>query len=160
MGDCGLTGRKREIKLRWTQEPYGLSGAVVKRGALHAQPVGMPLSAASSLEGNQPPRLPSSFCSWIFSASMSMEALSAARPRCTPLSSHSVRAGLCRHRERSVSDVKTIATVSGWLSDDDGIWTQWKQERNSDPTMCAFDVVLFDDVIATCAIAATVLEKK
>ena len=32
----------------------------------------------------------------------------------TPLSSHALRRGLCLQRERSLSLVKMIATVSGW----------------------------------------------
>ena len=62
-----------------------------------------------------PPRLPSSFCNVIFSASMSIELSFSASPRSTPLSSHVLRRGLCRQSERSLSLVKTIATVSEWV---------------------------------------------
>mmetsp|Transcript_21333 Transcript_21333/g.50585 ORF Transcript_21333/g.50585 Transcript_21333/m.50585 type:complete len:216 (-) Transcript_21333:187-834(-) len=104
-------------------------------GAIRSRRPSSPL--ASSLEGNQPPRLPSSFCKVIFSASMSIESSFSARPRSTPLSSHALRRGLCLQRERSLSLVKMIATVSGWSCEAAGIWTQWKHERTSEPTMYA-----------------------
>ena len=55
----------------------------------------------------------------------------------TPLSSHALRRGLCLQRERSLSLVKMMATVSGWSCEAAGMWTQWKHERTSLPTMYA-----------------------
>ena len=73
--------------------------------------------------GNQPPKLPSSRCSVIFSASTSSDAPSLASP--APRSSQAWRSVDDRQRWRSSLRVNTMATVLGALTSPDGIWIHW-----------------------------------